>query len=339
MSRRFRLFSVFLGLLLPASLLAAELTITPELALSSDQYGVLSSYKQFSEGSIAGAGARLSFEYSTSDELNAYIAILDDTGFYNPADLYHFVLPATQGQRVHVKLNALTTWSPGHHVYYINFVSNAETTDAQFGQMLVTPSTFIQTVGAIITHPFSLEPFWVSSAHLLRGYRILSTSLSAILGLILCIGIAVLLIIKRKEALYQLLGILVAAVLLYNLRVSTDLTIHSVKHLHSWMTNYSYGEARDTYGAADSLIADEIENKNVSVCFDSTDYFAKLFRYLVYPVPVTMTSDITENTTHVLVTHALEWNYENGILQCGNINKAATKISEFPDGTVLFSLP
>lgn len=320
---------------------ADEFHIIPEPALSSDQFSILSQYKQFSEGQVEGAGPHLKITYSSSIALNAYVAILYDDDTYNPADLYHFTVPATKDGTVIIDLSALTTWTPFHHRYYLSFLSNEELTDTQFTDMVILPGHISDLIRAVFTHILKEEPFWVSSMHLLRGYKILNVSFTLILGVALCIAATVLLLHKRSCSIPSVLILLLIGYLAYDIRMSVDLAVRTALHLKEWTSLHTYGEARDIYSVADALKKDAAMRPTpsaASICFDSTDYYAKLIRYLAYPIPVTLTGSQLPVTTHVIATHSLTWTDSGGILRCGGINHPAKRVREFDDGSVLFSL-
>lgn len=338
MKRNLRLLLLSVVLASPLSVSAAD-PIVPMHALSSDQYNILASYKQYSEGTVPGAGSAIAITYSSSVPLNGYVAILDANGSYNPADLYHFTMDAAQNETVTLDVTALTTWTPSYHTYYLNFLSNADITDTQFHNMAVVPASFIHILKASVRHPFLMEPYWVSSSHLLRGYRSLSTPLPLLLAIAGIVAAVVIVFVRKKNLVAPMFILLAVVTSLYMIRVSADLAIHTVKHIAEWTAAHAYGEAHDMYSVADALKEKRNDLTNVAVCFDSTDYYAKLLRYFLYPTPVSLTKTADEHTTHVVVTHALNWTFEGRALTCGDITVQATQLESFPDGTVLFSVP
>lgn len=335
------LFSLFLWAF--TSLAHAEtFSIIPEPALSTDQFVTLTSYKESSDGTVTGAGRFLTIQYTSSFLLHGYVAILHEDLTYNPADMYNFTLPATKDGLARIDLGQLTTWTPSAHQYYLSFLSDAEKTDTQFGQMSIEPASFSDTVSAGIGHFFTAEPYWVSSMHMLRGYRIYTVSLSLILGTFLLFLLVGATIVKRGFRPELLLGIIVCTLLFYSARVTTDLGLMSAKHLSTWTQNHTFAQSGDLHTIAKAVqkqAALDSRPPHVSVCFSSTDYYAKLLRYLVYPIPVHMAGDILPETTQVLMTRHLQAKEENGIVHCDNINQALTKIQSFPDGSILYSVP
>lgn len=334
--------SFFAVLLVAIPCKAENMKIRPVLALSSDQSQILASYKEYSEGSVQGAGSRLQISYHSGSPLNGYIAILEGTT-YNPANLYHFLLPADASGTATIDLTALTTWNPAVHSYYLNFLSDADRTDTEFTQMQFLQTTASDLIGASLQHLIQVEPYWISSAHLLRGYTILGIPFSILLELLTLIIIGIILLRKGTHAAAPVLCILIASTFFYALRFDIDLLVYTKRHLNEWWSNHTYGEARDLYSVSNALKGDialhpEI-SASVSVCFDSTDYYAKLIRYLLYPIPVSITGSIDHSSTHVLVTRKIDWKYDGGILTCGTSNRLARKIQSFDDGSVLFSIP
>lgn len=320
---------------------AKETHIQPVRALSSDQYTILSSYQESADGTVEGAGAFLRIGYTSSVDLNGYVVIMNPDATYNPADMNSFTLPADPQGTAIVDLRTLSTWTPSSHLYYLSFLSSAVQTDTQFSEMTILPAGPLDIVSSAFMHLFSVEPYWVSSMHLLRGYTMLNTSFSLILGCILALIIVVLCIWKKSAAVPAVMLTLIAGLLFYSVRFTTDLGIHAVAHLQSWTTHRTFAQAGDVYNVADALKKNVSTNNQpaaVSVCFSSTDYYAKLLRYLVYPLPVTMSGQLLPATTHVVVTHDLNWSDDNGVLHCGSIDHPATLIESFPDGTALYSL-
>lgn len=324
------------------SVYAAQIHVEPIQALSTDQYLALSQMKYSAEGKVDGVGATLKIAYSSSNDLYGYVAIMNDEGVYNPADMYSFLLPADASGIAFVNLSALTTWTPADHHYFLSFLSSNPHTDAQFTEMAIEPAGFFHTLSAAVHHLWSIEPYWVSTMHMLHGYRILGQDFSVILGCFLLVAVCVVISIKQAAGFSLAFGILLSGFLFYTLRFDADLMRMSVGQLHEWMTVHSYAQAGDTYSVADAIKKEASASGKpaaVSVCFDSTDYYAKLIRYLVYPLPVTMSGTILPQTTQVVVTRSLHYKEEDGILHCGGIDHAVTKIQSFPDGTILYSIP
>lgn len=331
-----RLSGPIVALVLFACPLAAGASdlLVPTLALDGEQFSILSDYRESADGMVNGAGSRLRITYHSSTPLNAFIAPMIDDTAYNPAQMYRFVLPATSLGTENIDLTALSSWSPAHTNYYLSFLSGKEETDAEFSEMTIHGGSFFTTVSAAFFQLWQSEPYWVSNAHLLRGYFILGIPFSVVFGL-LTIIVATAFFVRKKRQLA--ITILLMGVLLYNLRFGIDLLRYSVTHVREWETSHTYGEPQDLYEVADALNA--MPNVlHVSVCFDSTDYYAKLLRYLLYPTNVHINQSI-EKATHVVVTRKIDWDYTNGILRCGtSFTHAATKLKEFPSGSIIFSL-
>lgn len=320
---------------------AAETHIRPSRALSSDQYTILAGYQESADGTVVGRGAFLKIVYSSSIELNGYVAIMHDDATYNPAEMNSFTLPADSDGTAIIDLRTLPTWTPGTHIFYLSFLSSSAQTDTQFKEMTLIAPQFTDTISAAFSHLFAVEPYWVSSAHLLRGYSMLHVSFSLILGIILVLLTVIVILRKRSASIPLILTWLLLFSFFYSTRVAADLAIHTVAHIKDWSTSHTYAQAGDLYSAAEVLKKD-IEARgtpaSVSVCFSSTDYYAKLLRYLLYPVPVILEGKLTPDTTHVLVTHDLDWDETDGVLRCGSINAPVTLIQSFPDGSVLYSI-
>jgi hypothetical protein len=205
------------------------------------------------------------------------------------------------------------------------------------------PTSGGDVVAAIIGQFMQPEPYWVSTIHLLRGYRILNIPFTLIAGLLLVIATGCVLMRMKRSGIPIVLAVLIASTLLYELRFAADLLAYTDRHLTEWWTHHTYAEQQDLFTVAQviqkNIDADHDEHTQVSICFDSTDYYAKVFRYLLYPVPVSIVGGLNENVRYVAVTRKGDWSYENGMLQCGTINHRAEKIQSFNDGTVLFRIP
>ncbi len=328
-------------LLVAMPALAAETSITPVQTLSSDQYTILSQYQESADGTVEGAGARLRIVYSSSVPLNGYIAILDAQGSYNPANMDSFALSADRDGRAILDLRVLPGWTPFTHQYYLSFLSSASQTDTQFSDMTVVPGTFLDTIAAGFIHFSARESYWVSSAHFLHGYNIYGYSFAAMLGCLMIVSVFVVMLWKRSQGIPVVISVLIVGFLVYDARVAVDLTRLSVAHLHEWLTQGTYSQAGDLYTVANALKKEIKMSKKpaaVSVCFSSTDYYAKLLRYEMYPIPVALTGTLLPQTTHVVVTHDLHATESGGILHCGGIDHAARLVESFPDGTKLYSL-
>ncbi len=320
---------------------AKDLVLVPVPALSSDQYTILSNYASSADGTIEGAGGKIRISYAAGMPLHGYVAIMSDDWNYNPADMYSFQLPAAEDGIAIVDLTALTTWTPSKHRYYLSFLTTAENSDAQFKEMALLQPTAVETIGAAFRHFLTLEPYWVSSAHLLRGYRVLNTPFVNIEAFILLVTVFLIFVLKRFRNISSLFSVLLVLSFFYTARFTTDFTILSIRHLHEWFTVHTYAQAGDLYSVADLLKTESKKSSQplaVSVCFSSTDYYAKLLRYLVYPMPVTMTGTLLPATTHVVVSHDLQWSESGSILHCGGIHQKAAKIKSFSDGTLLYSI-
>lgn len=320
---------------------SADTHIRPVRALSSDQYTILSSYQESADGIVEGAGAFLKIGYTSGVDLNGYVVIMNPDQTYNPADMNSFILPEDRNGTATLDLRTLPNWTPSSHLYYLSFLSPSVQTDTQFSEMTILPASVLDTVSAAFLQFSSIEPYWVSSMHLLHGYRVLNTSFALILGILLLMSTLFFIIRKKSAAAPAIFLTLIAGLLFYSARFTTDLTVHSLTHVKEWITTHGFGQAGDTYNVADALKKHAALTRSpaaASVCFSSTDYYAKLLRYLVYPLPVTMSGQLLPATTHVVVTHHLNWSDDNGNLRCGSINHPATLIESFPDGTALYSL-
>jgi hypothetical protein len=68
------------------------------------------------------------------------------------------------------------------------------------------------------------------------------------------------------------------------------------------------------------------------------NFYPKMLRYFLYPIPVSTELKDIPRATHVVVASKLQWSYDGKTLVCGAIAKPAKEIATFPDGSVLFAV-
>ena len=316
---------------------AAPVQIVPVPALGGEIAEIARMADQMAEGTVLGGGRWLRIGYVSAVPMVGFVVPMASDTQYNPLDMLRFDLPATGGATVDVDLSASTSWSAAPATYRIMLSSPAFDTPPQVTGVEIVPAGAGDTFAALVAHASQPESFIVSTYHRLRGYRMLGLDPLPVLAGIVLIACVAFMLWKKGAALPWLLGVALAAHFLYGARVDLDLARLTTTHLGEWFGSHRYAEAGSTYALADAVReVDSWEGARLGICFDSTDYFAKLLRYDLLPMNVNMTTD--GDPTHVAVVRKIDWSYENGRLRCGSIDAPATLLREFPDGSRLFAL-
>ncbi len=312
------------------------LRITPVPALGTEVANIARASEQMAEGTVVGGGRWLRVTYTSDAGLSGFVAPMLGAQ-YNPVDMLRFDLPsADAASTVDVDLSASPSWNPTEKTYLIVLASPASETPPEVLGVEILPGG---VVGAFFRHFASPESFVISTYHQLRGYRILGIGLVPVLALLFALACVALMIRWKAAAFLPLLGLALTAQLLYGARVAVDQLRLSAVHAMEW-SNGTYGEAGSTYELAEAVreTAKEQPDMTLGVCFDSTDYFAKLLRYDLLPIPVVWTGNAIADATHVAVIRKIDWSYDDGRLRCGELNVPAALLEEFSDGSRLFSL-
>lgn len=328
----------FLLLLSPVAGFAQEIVITPVTELEAADAERRFAATNTSNVAVEGRGGYLRIEYSSSHAIDADIAPMVVAGKFDPSDLVHFTLPAGKDQRVLVDLRQSPSWSPWKSRYYLAFYEPAKGARVDINTLRTEPAGLGKALAAALQQLQRREEYQASTPHKLQGYGGIGISLAFIIGVA---GILAALATYRNKGITGFLAAGVIATGLYGLWFGTDLLRWSVGHASSWITQGTYGQAESMY-----LVAEELQEEaerghpanGVFVCTNSTDFRTKILRYLVFPVPVSIQAEDVNNVTHMLVDDISDWSYQNGVLHCGRIDGPATKVREFADGSVLFSV-
>lgn len=328
---------------------AQTLYITPTIVDSSDPVEqALKENEGRASTSIEGKGAMLSITYTANEPLEVYMVPLDAKRHFVPTDFLRFTLPATEEGDAVIDLTVSPGWSPSSKAWILNLLTKNENVEAGFSRVEFLPASLLKTVSALLQHFFTPEAYTPASYHALRGYRIFSIPVVPILGILTTIiAIGFLLFSKQQKILTALL-IVVCGSLFYQLRFSVDLLRFNVEHLKGYAAG-TYDEAGSAYLIAEALHEVAKEQKGgvaVYICRDGTSYKEKIIRYMAYPLRIAATNDVAKEASFAVVTDKNDWSLRTETkdgasfqtLRCGALKKAATKLTDFPDGSILFSL-
>lgn len=339
--------------LLPGAAHAEALKITAvSVASSGPVEKALLENRGRATTSIEGNGAILRLTYKASQPLTIYMVPLSAENTFVPTDFLLLTLPTTEAGTAEIDLTISPGWAPRNTVWLLHLLTKDENADTGFATVEFVPTPVTTILTTFFRHLFRVEPYSPSSYHALRGYRIFSVSVTILLGiaLVLCC-IAALLLSKKSQKLQMLTLVLVSCQLLYGLRFGIDLLRFTHEHHGSFVTG-TYDEAGSVYLVALTIrdlaekSAMQEEKMTVLVCRSGTNYKEKLLRYFAYPIRISSDSKHEVTAQYVLVMNALDWSIEevtmNGsnkqILHCEDQTFEVKKLSDFPDGSVLFSL-
>jgi hypothetical protein len=342
MNIRYLIIFTFVLLIVPLTVRGQMLSIRPALVDSSD---IIERALQENAGhastTIEGAGSALVITYRTNEPLEVYMVPLAADDSYVPTDYMRFTLPMTEEGTATIDLTVTPGWSPADHRYLLNLLSRTEQADAAFTGMQFTPNSAGNSLGAAIRHLFTAEPFTPSSYHGLRGYRVMGTSVTVILGIVILLSCLIsFALVKPERRASVLLLILVGGSFLYQLRFDSDLLRFTNEHLTEYLHG-TYDEAGSAHQIATFIRTLTGEQPTtVYVCRDGTNFKEKLLRYFAYPIKISSEPEAAKSASIVLVMDKIHWSSDTtkaktGLFQCGDFNGQAQKITTFPDGSVL----
>jgi hypothetical protein len=261
---------------------------------------------------------------------------ISSDGRFIPGDFLTFKLPASATQTAVIDLTVSPGWKPGTSRWLVHLLSKDTEANAGFGNITFVEASPLTTIFAFARNTLRQEPYTPSSYHALRGYRALSMDLTVIAGILLLITCFVTAFFsKREHKLTAILLIILTFQGIYGLRFGLDILRFSAEHLIG-SHNGIYDEAGSVYRIADALRDQKAQS--VFICRSGTNYKEKLLRYFVYPIHVTADSADASHADSAVVMSARDWRFEHGTLRCGAITMQAQKITDFNDGSVLFSL-
>lgn len=337
--------------LLPMHVFAEDLMITPMLVGES---GMVEKALMRSNGraktELEGQGSKVIITYSSDADLNIFMIPMNEQRTnYNPTDAFSFLLPAGTDNKATIDLTLSPGWVSARPIYYIiHILTPTAETNAGFSEVEFVAGSIVDQIRAMASHGFKSELFTPATFHVLRGYRIMTTSVTIVLGMLSIITCIIVYIIARKRKWHGGMAILMTLVifqLLYGARFALDLLRFSGEHLHAWYTTGQYDEAGSIYLIADvikSSIADPTpSDSGVYICHDGTNFQEKLLRYFLYPVPVSSDALKIKDPSHVLILVKKTWSFDDktNALDCGEFKGAMKHIKTYDDGSVLFSKP
>ncbi len=346
------------GIALASVLMAAPLVthaqvtrIEPEIVDSSTPVeDALHENSGRASTSILGKGSMLAIDYSSDEVIQVYMVPLDAREHFVPTDFLHFTLPAGENSSVVVNLTGSPGWRPVEQKWVIHLLSRSEETQAGFHDLAFVPATPLSIVGAALRHLMTPEAYTPSSYHALRGYRIMNVQISLALGILtLLAGVIVVIVMKKPRKLSSLVTLFIVAAGLYQLRFSVDLLRFSDEHLRGYASG-TYDEAGSVYQIADTLTSfpekETGEPLIVYVCRDGTNYKEKILRLMSFPVRISSVATDATLADYAVVMNRGEWALEETTeddkirsrLRCDAVWRDAQKVTDYPDGSVLFRL-
>lgn len=319
--------------------LALPLSITPTFDLTAEEAQARATAAEHTDLVFEGRGDRLAIRYTSTVRIDVDLAPRRRGSGFDPAEMLHATLPPGTHEAV-IDLTPTPGWSPFHQEYLVSFFSPAGGEEAEIEDVTFLPWTWGSVLRALSAHLRIREVFQVSTFHALRGYNILGFSVAFLVGALT--SIAAVLVFLRRGSQKALLPILMTAsigCLAYSAWFGVDLARFTAENLREWYGEGTYGKAGAALQVAEAVRREERKSMTplfIEVCHDSTDFYTKMLRYALYPIPVSMKPEDIPRATHVVVAQKLQWSFRDGILTCGNITGPATKLRSFPDGSILF---
>lgn len=342
-----RVITACTAIVVAVPVLAETITIEPSLVTASDTVErALQLNKGRASTSIEGRGSRLNISYTASEPIDVFMVPLRSDKTYVPMDFMHFTLPKSEQGSVRIDLTVSPGWTPKETTYLLNLLTTSDNVNADFTDLSFEETSLLTVITAGLRHLFTVEPYTPSSYHALRGYRIFGISLTTVLGLVTVVMAGALFALtKTEKRLSRITTLLTIVTLLYGVRFSVDLLRFTHEHLVGYMDGI-YDEAGSAHQIGRTITDISQQSTTpvrVTVCRDGTNYKEKIVRYVAYPIPV---SEVSTGATLALVMDKNDWNTEMTIdargskrtLHCGSINQTAQKVTDFPDGSILFSL-
>ncbi len=330
--------------LLPGVVLAQTLTITPEVITSSSSVErALQENKGRAKTSLEGQGGTLRLTYQASEPITIYMVPITEDGRYIQSDFIVMTLPATEKAIADIDLTVSPGWSPTTKTWLLHVLTKDQNAEAGFSSIEFVPVNLTKTVATVFRHALSAESYSPSSYHGLHGYRIISLSFTMIVGIALLLaGASALFFAKKPRKLQTLVIVIIAFHALYGLRFGVDLLRFTGEHLSGY-AHGAYDEAGSIYQVAEALTeltANSEKKTIVFACRSGTDYKEKILRYMTYPITVTADSSVMATADFALAMDTDTWTYDSvsELLHCGTLTVPVRKISDFPDGSILFTI-
>lgn len=325
--------------LVPSSSAAATLRITPTLDLGSEEALARAQATEKTDFVFGGKGDRLRIVYTSPVRIDVDLAPRRRGAGFDPTEVLHFTLPPGAHTEAVIDLTQTPGWSPLEKEYHAYFASPPGGKDAEIETIDFLPWTLGTLLMTAARNLATRDTFQVSTFHALRGYNMLGFSLSIIIGAT-TILIALATLLRRTSRTRALAPVLVTGMLLYTAWFGVDLARFTTRNLREWYAEGLYNKAGAAEAVADAIQKEASASPTplfVHVCHDTTDFYAKVLRYLLYPTPVSVRAEDVARATHVVVAGKLSWSFHDGTLTCGSVTGPARELATFRDGTVLYA--
>ncbi len=250
----------------------------------------------------------------------------------NPFHVLKAKLQPLSQARISIDLTRSPAWYAGRRSFVLH-VLGEEGKTVLIHELTAVQPTVGKTLGAYLRHFFIDEPVLLSSINFLSGYWIADTSVTFLLGsLFLAFAAIVFFTMRQKVRVILLLSL--ACILLYDARVSLDLTRVTAQDLTEWREERMYRQLGPIHRIA-AFLEEEgrrtDEPMRVVMCFDGTDFLQKQLRYLLYPIPVLRPEEGWKSATHAVFMDTDRWLLVEGMVSCGEAyQRRGELLQEFP---------
>lgn len=279
---------------------------------------------------VKGRGDVLHVRYSSNVPVDLFaVPLRSETEKHLGRDILFASLPAGTQSDVLIDLSVSPRWSPLLPSQYVILKTQNAETKPVIEKIEIGRRSAMRLPGIAVRQLMIPEAFTASLYHAPAGYRMLNVPLSTLLGTAMLIVVLLLWMLRNRIQHWQGIAtmVIVGLLFLYQLRLDVDLLRFTM------MPPSPVGSLPQV---ADRMREAMKTDTHIRLydCTDDNQYSAKFLRYAAYPLVVTTD---TAMLTHVFA-HTTTWSYENGILNCKNVNAPAKNILVLPDGSTLFSL-
>lgn len=313
--------------------------ITPHRHLTEEERIERMGMNTVSTVMLVGAGETVEISYTATHPLSCDTGPLRSNGKGDPQHLVRFALPAGS-HRASIDLTTSPGWAPWSQNYLVACMGTAGST-AELGRAVFTSARLTTIVRVARKHLRLPEEYQASSAHTLRGYRIVGIPLGYIVLAAALFGIFLMSKLRRERALSRSLAIVLVCALGYQAWFSMDLVTMTAMHLRTWASDGTYAQLGSVEEIAHT-IRREAEARDIErfvlVCTSESDFYEKALRYFLYPSSVSRDPESLAAATFIVVHAQPGWYEEDGVLHCGRVEGPARFLQKFPDGSVLFAI-
>lgn len=328
---------MFLALVPPCAADILHIAASPDLIPEEAQFRV--DAQQINPVTIEGSGDRLEITYISPDPIALDIAPQRRGSSVDPAEILHVTLPAGEHTAI-VDITATPGWSPLRQAYVFWSFTTEKGAKAEISGIRFLPASYGSILNAALHHLSIRETYQVSLHHTLRGTMTLGWPFALPVGILTLVAAGVISRLRRRAFVLPALITLSIGALLFGAWSGIDLTRFTVSNLRDW-----YGKGIYSQAGSAALVSERFRKEArrssdsplLYVCHDKSDFYPKMLRYFLYPLPVSSKPEDVMHATHVIVARTLSWKYKEGLLTCGGLSGNAKKIAEFPDASVLFA--